>query len=201
VLGILVRTRLIPASNGSKIPKGKGKCSMSGKGGRERSYLAPHRQRKVCKVKAELLEPQAPRSQSGRPRRVAETGYRNDMADRPAARKQTPAYNSRAEVPSLSGVPAVSGIKGTNGEPTHTAAHHSRNAGSPKLAWHIKRPPVWRRSLHNTLGWPVMGSADGTVLSYRQRYKLNGNVSESRTVEGKGGSPYQPTTTLNARVC
>jgi hypothetical protein len=73
LLGISCTHPTHPCLIGSQIPKGRGECSMSGHGVRGPSYLAPPRQRKVCRVKARLPEPQFSRSYAGRHRRVAET--------------------------------------------------------------------------------------------------------------------------------
>jgi hypothetical protein len=73
-------TQLIPARKGLKISKEGGECSMLGKGGRERNYLAPHRQHKAYRVKATLPELQFRRSFSRRwrkdSRKAILTGYR-----------------------------------------------------------------------------------------------------------------------------
>jgi hypothetical protein len=72
-------TQLIPARKGLQISKERGKCSMLGKGGRERNYLVPHRQHKAYRVKAILPELQFRRSFSRQwrkdSRKAILTGY------------------------------------------------------------------------------------------------------------------------------
>jgi hypothetical protein len=49
---------------------------MVGQGARERNFLAPPRQRKVCMVKAKRLEPESSRFDGGRQRREVATLFR-----------------------------------------------------------------------------------------------------------------------------
>jgi hypothetical protein len=158
-----------PCRQGLKIPKGRGEYSMSGKGASKQSYLAQPRQHKVCMVKARLLEPQSSRLQTRRQRRIADKLFWRVIGHSRMAqckRGLTYYFNPRS---SLSSVPAMCGMKGTNGEPNHTASHHAVNTGSPTLVRRDKRPPVWRRSPHSTQGWLVMSSADDAVASDGQR--------------------------------
>lgn len=60
MLKIPVRTHLIPAK-WLESRKGGGSVAWWGKGAKERNYLVPLRQRKVCMVKAKLPKPQLSR--------------------------------------------------------------------------------------------------------------------------------------------
>jgi hypothetical protein len=74
-----------------------------------RSYRADRRQRKVCRVKALLPEPQSSWVHPYRRRKIAATPYWRVIGLYVSIRS-----------PNLSSMPFVKGIKGTNGAPTHT---------------------------------------------------------------------------------
>jgi hypothetical protein len=78
----------------------------------------PARQCKRCMVKAGLLDPQSSWFVGGRRRKRAGTPPWREPRD-----------SVGAWAPALSSMPAVSGIKGTNGEPVHIASRPQRKCG------------------------------------------------------------------------
>ena len=84
-------------------------------------------------------------------------------------------------------LPAISGIKGTNGAPTHIVAHASVIAGLPTLVPTVQSAaPVGQRNSRSTQGWSVMDTA---ALQYGRDghgYKGPGTVAKAPLSRGRG---------------
>src|SRR5262249_23578338 len=74
--------------------------------------------------------------------------------------------------PVCQSLPAISGIKGTNGAPTHIMAHTSVIAGLPTLVPTVQTvEPVGQRNSRSTPGWSVMDTAAFPCGKDGQGYK------------------------------
>jgi hypothetical protein len=165
------------------------------------AIVAQWRQRKACKVKAGLLEPQSARLMVELRGRIAETSYRGEYghcpSDRTVWRLSAKANRHPAYPASLS----MSWGNRMNREPNHAASLLHRQGG---IAYPGDRrmAPAWRRSPHSTQGWPVMGPAGGQKKRpHWQGYKRWATTRERPAARGKGGSLQSHPTTQKARVC
>jgi hypothetical protein len=84
-------------------------------------------------------------------------------------------------------LPAISGIKGTNGAPTHIVAHTSVIAGLPTLVPTVQSvEPVGQRNSRSTQGWSVMDTAAFLCGKDGQGYKGPGTVAKAPLSRGRG---------------
>jgi hypothetical protein len=84
-------------------------------------------------------------------------------------------------------LPAISGIKGTNGAPTHIVAHTSVIAGLPTLAPTVQSvEPVGQRNSRSTQGWSVMDAAAFPHGKDGHGYKGPGTVAKAPLSRGRG---------------
>jgi len=197
-----IRTQLIPAQERARRSrKGGGSVACWEQGAGKRTDVARPRQRKTCTVKARLPEPQSSWPHIRQRRSIGDTSLQRIRTDVILLAVSIRALSNSVCVLGFSGMPPIGGIKGTNEAPNHVASLLPCKCGiayAGDVQWHT---PVWRRSLHSTQGWPVMGSADDAKPSYGQGYKLGGNTDESPTVRGKGDSFHRLYVNPNARVC
>jgi hypothetical protein len=173
---------------------------MSGQGAGKRTDVARPRQRKTCMVKAKLPEPQSSWPYSRRRRSIGGTSSREKATDIVRVVAQMRVISNSWLTLGFPDMPSIGGIKGMNGEPNHVAPLLQHKYGIAYAGAVIAHTPVWRRSLHSTQGWPVMGSADGKV-PYGYGYKLRGNTNESPAIRGKGDSFHRLPKTPNTRAC
>src|SRR5215470_1959677 len=84
-------------------------------------------------------------------------------------------------------LPAISGIKGTNGAPTHIVAHPSVIAGLPTLVPTVQSvAPVGQRNSRSTPGWSVMDAAAFPHGKDGHGYKGPGTVAKAPLSRGRG---------------
>jgi hypothetical protein len=197
-----IRTQLIPARfRARRSRKGGGSIACWEEGAGKRTDVARPRQRKTCMVKARLPEPRSSWPHIRRRRSIGETPHQRIRTDALLLSVHIRALSNSVLVLGFSGMPSVRGIKGMHEAPNHVASLLPCKCGIAYAGVVSRHTPVWRRSLHSTLGWPVMGSADDARPSYGQGYKLGGNTDESPGVRGKGDSFHRLYVHLNARVC
>jgi hypothetical protein len=173
---------------GSKIPKGRGECSMVGKGARQRNRLAGSRQHKVCMAKAKLPESQSSRCNGPRHRRVVETMYWVRHGEPPECIMYQPAQRA-----------PYRGMKGTNGTPKHTASLSYRNCGIAYTGCMMKswtcratEPPYYSR-------WTRNGVCSQPLRLDRHGYKGMGNYPRKPRCLG-GREAASMSWTPNARA-
>jgi hypothetical protein len=184
-----IRTQLIPARlRARRSRKGGGSIACWEEGAGKRTDVARPRQRKTCMVKARLPEPQSSWPYSRRRRSIGETPHQEIRTDALLLPVHMRALSNSVHVLGFSGMPSVGGIKGTNEAPNRVASLLPCKGGIAYAGAVSRHTPVWRRSLHSTQGWPVMGSADDAIPSYGHGYKSCGNTDESPRGRGKGDS-------------
>ena len=92
-----------------------------------------------------------------------------------------------APYPVCLSLPAISGIKGTNGAPTHIVAHTSVIAGLPTLVPTVQSvEPVGQRNSRSTQGWSVMDAAAFPHGKDGHGYKGPGTVAKTLRSRGRG---------------
>ena len=92
-----------------------------------------------------------------------------------------------APYPVCLSLPAISGIKGTNGAPTHIVAHTSVIAGLPTLVPTVQSvEPVGQRNSRSTQGWSVMDTAAFLHGKDGHGYKGPGTVAKAPLSRGRG---------------
>jgi hypothetical protein len=174
---------------GSKIPKGRGECSMVGKGARQRNHLARSRQHKVCMAKARLPESQSSRCNGPRHRRVVEAMYWVIMGNRRRFTMKRHDARRNALCTSLPSVPPIGGLKGRTGRLNTPHLCHTVIAGSPtqvmELEAHtcmVTEPPYYSR-------WACNGFRSQSERLDRQGYKRMVTTRKSPTVWEEGRQP------------
>ena len=89
--------------------------------------------------------------------------------------------------PVCQSLPAIRGIKGTNGAPTHIMAHTSVIAGLPTLVPPVQTvEPVGQRNSRSTQGWSVMDTAAFPCGKAGQGYKGPGTVAKAPLSRERG---------------
>ena len=89
--------------------------------------------------------------------------------------------------PVCQSLPAISGIKGTNGAPTHIVAHASVIAGLPTLVPTVQSAaPVGQRNSRSTQGWSVMDTAAFLLGKDGHEYKGPGTVVKAPLSRERG---------------
>ena len=84
-------------------------------------------------------------------------------------------------------LPAISGMKGTNGAPTHIVAHPSVIAGLPTLVPAVQSAaPVGQRNSRSTQGWSVMDTAAFLHRKDGHEYKGPGTVVKAPLSRERG---------------
>jgi hypothetical protein len=95
-------------------------------------------------------------------------------------------------------LPAISGIKGTNGAPTHIVAHTSVIAGLPTLVPTVQAAaPVGQRNSRSTQGWSIMETAAFHHRKAGHGYKGLGTVAKAPVLPEYS----YPMERISVRVC
>jgi hypothetical protein len=167
----------------------------------KRSYLALPRQRKVCMVKATLLELQSSRSKGRRQRMVAETPQWGIVMDITSPRlEKFRALSMHVLNPASPSCPPSAGLKGRTGHLNTPHLGHTANAGSPKQVMREKHtcmatePPYYSR-------WTRNGVCRRLTKPYRHGHKGMATYPENPAVWEEGRQSLPPTTTQKARAC
>ena len=134
--------------DGLELRKERGTTACLEKAQRGQDASEPEGQRKACKAKAKLLEPQFPGvySYGGAESDLTwHTGWTRVIGR--SIPKDTESA-SRPVSDSLSGPSTIGWDKGMNGAPEHAASHYSGNHGIACSRMGPNPRPVWRRSSH-----------------------------------------------------
>ncbi len=189
-----IRAQLIPARcRARRSRKGGGSVACWEEGAGKRTDVARPRQRKVCMVKARLPEPQSSWSHIRRQRSIGEALSWDIWQAFLVPAIAISQFSNSTVVLGYPDMPAMGGIKGTNGAPTHTASLLLCKCGITYtgVAWPtcmVTEPPYYSR-------WACNGFRSQLMRVMRlDRHGYKGTVTSPKApLSGrKGGSFNRP---------